>query len=634
MSSIIALDWDTHELRAVIANSSSSKITLVDAVSVAIADDSPETITTALRKLLDDHGLSKGKVKAMVTIGRGKSELRQLTLPPVPESELPDMVRLQAMQTFAAVGENTIVDFLPLPSGEDTTSVLAAAVAPPTMKMLTSLMESVGLELTRIALRPVAAAALYQISASKNQSLDDSSIVGDVVLVDLLADDAEIVVMRGRRVMFVRSVRMPQESTDRPSQIAGELRRSLMACGINASSTSQKVVIWGQAKTHEAERVKMSESLGCRVSTLDPLSLVEMGSGKRASAGGFSTDQTHTGRFAPLVGVLVADAAAHPVHGSPYLVDFLNPRKAVEIKTDHRKTILIGAGVAATALLAAYGAWSSLSARDAKIKALESDLAAMKPRVEAAEQVISRTDLIDRFLDGNVIWIDELARAAKQVPPSDDAILKSITAVALPREGGGKLTLNGAATTPVVVDQVASALRDDVHSVEGVGTNDLGDKEAYRWGFRESVTIRPETVREKRYAMFASLRDKQETAPEANGAEPSTPAVEAKTVPSATEPAPISEPSPLPESAEMPESAAVPISAASDVSLQTDLQDAVTPAAPVSEESSGVTLDASVPATSSEPVAPLSNASPEAAPAEKVESTIESASDSREGEVK
>jgi hypothetical protein len=610
MSHAIALDWDTHELRAVIANSASQKVSVTEAISVPITDDSAETVTAAIRKILDDHGLSRGKVKAMVTIGRGKSELRQLSLPPVPENELPDMVRLQAMQTFAAVGENTIVDFLPLPSAEDTTSVLAAAVAPPTMKMVTSIIESAGLELSRVALRPVAAAALYQITAGKTQNLDDSSIVGDVVLVDLLADDAEIVVMRGRRVMFVRSVRMPQESSDRPAQIAGELRRSLMACGINASSSSQKVVIWGQAKTHDAERVKMSESLGCRVSTLDPLTLVDRGSGKRGTSGN-SADQTHTGRFAPLVGLLVADAAAHPVHGSPYLVDFLNPRKSIEIKTDNRKAIFIGAAVAATALLAAYGAWSGLSSRDAKIRALEADLAMLKPKVKAAEEMISRTDLIDRFLDGNVVWIDELARSAKQIPPAENAILKSVSAVSLPREGGGKLTFIGAATTPLVADELATALRDGAHSVEGVGTSDLGDKETYRWGFRETVTISPETIREKRYAMFAALREKENA-----GAAAPTPASET--------------------SADVPE--AVEAEATSPGAMEANEK--------ASEPMAEATADKAPGAATSEDVVPSSGDNPEAAPESAAidatatpvpgasEPVIESASDSPVGEVK
>jgi hypothetical protein len=511
MANLIALDWDTHELRAIIARSSGSSITVTDAALVKIADDSPATLTAAIKKLLEDRGIANSKTKALVTIGRGKSELRQLNLPPVPENELPDMVRLQAMQTFAAVGDNTVVDFLQLPSGDETTSVLAAAVAPATMSSVESIIKATGIELARVALRPVAAAALYQIGTTSN--LDDSSIVGDVVLVDLLADDAEIVVMRGRRVMFVRSVRMPQESVDRPNQIAGELRRSLMACGINASSASQKVVIWGTAATHEAERIKLAESLGCRVSTLDPMSLVETDSRRARDP----EVQTHTGRFAPLIGLLIADAKSNSVYGSPYLVDFLNPRKSVEVKKDNRKAIAIGAAIAATLLFVAFSAWSSLRAKDQVIKEKELELSSLKPKVNDAQASIDRTEIVDKFLDGNVIWIDELSRIAKRIPPSTDAILKSVSATSPPREGGGKIALQGAATSPVVVDQLAVALRDDRHSVAGTGASDLGDREAnqdYRWGFRETVTIDATSIREDRYAALSALRDQEVAAPD------------------------------------------------------------------------------------------------------------------------
>ncbi len=504
MSNLIALDWDTHELRAVVARASASTFTIVDTISLAIADDSVETVTVALRKLLNDQGLSKNKMKAFVTIGRGKSELRQLTLPPVPVNELPDMVRLQAMQTFASFGDNTIVDFLPLPSTDDTTSVLAAAVAPAMMKSVQTIISGAGLELMRVALRPVAAAALYQLAADKKQNLDDSSIVGDVVMVDLLADDAEIVVLRGRRVMFVRSVRMPQESSDRPTQIAGELRRSLMACGINTSSTSQKVIIWGQAATHEVERLKLAESLGCKVSTLDPLSLVEV---DRRIQGSEGTDHLHTGRFAPLIGLLVADAKSTVALGAPNLVDFLNPRKPIEVKKDNRRPLAIGLVVAASLVLAVFSGWSNLRAKDREIKARELELVALKPQIALAQTSIDRTEIVDKFLDGNVIWIDELSRVAKLIPPSKDAILKSVSVSSLQRTGGGVLTLNGAATSTDVVDQLSSALRDDAHSVSGAGATELGANESYKLGFREAVTLSAVTVRNQRYAALAALRD-------------------------------------------------------------------------------------------------------------------------------
>ncbi len=438
MSNLIALDWDATELRAVVARSSGNTISVVDAVAKPLASESAEDVAAAIKQILIDQSLTANKTRAYVTLGRGKTELRQLNLPPVPDDELPEMVRLQAMQSFVGISENAAVDYLPIPGADNTTSVLAAVAAPAIIKSVQSVVQSTGLDLVSIALRPVAAAALYQINANKTQSVDDSSIIGDVVLLDLLSDDAEIVVLRGRRVLFVRSVKLPPESAERPSQIAGELRRSLMACGINSSSTSQKIVIWGRAKTHEAERIKIAELLGCRVITLDPMTLVDLD--KRAQSGAGANE--HTGRYAPLIGLVMAAVQA-PATGSPYLVDFLSPRKAVEVQTNYQRYYLVG-GIAAAAVIGIVGlCWSNLRAKDREIAAKEVELKTLKPEVEKAEAMIARTETVDRFLDGNVIWLDELSRTAKQIPGSNDLILKNVS-VLTPREGGGKLTLIGA----------------------------------------------------------------------------------------------------------------------------------------------------------------------------------------------
>ncbi len=161
-------------------------------------------------------------------------------------------------------------------------------------------------------------------------------------------------------------------------------------------------------------------------------------------------------------------AVQAPATGSPYLVDFLSPRKAVEVQTNYQRYYLVG-GIAAAAVIGIVGlCWSNLRAKDREIAAKEVELKTLKPEVEKAEAMIARTETVDRFLDGNVIWLDELSRTAKQIPGSNDLILKNVS-VLTPREGGGKLTLIGAAKSTESVDQLSTSLRDDSHSVNGMG---------------------------------------------------------------------------------------------------------------------------------------------------------------------
>jgi len=512
MANLIAIDWDSHELRAVSGRTSSGGVTITDTATLALAGDDQATVTKALHDVMATMGITKGKHKLLVTIGRGKAELRQLTLPPVPQNELPALVRFQAMQNFSTGGDAVAVDYLPVDITAQATSVIVGGVPPATMKQIGEIAVAVGLELKRIVLRPVAAAALYSLKVGS-----DAGLQGDCVLVDLLADDAEIVVFRDGKVIFVRSVRMPEQTAGRTSQVAGEIRRSLMACGTDAGSGTQRVIIWGQAKTHQEDVRQLHELLKCDVQTLDPLSLVDTDS-RRGKNGEATSAQEHTGRLAPLVGLIAADGAAESSGGdSPLLVDFINPRKTIEVQSDNR--LWIAAAIAAACLVVAIGllAWSSLRSKTAEIQARQAQLTQLKPDVTKAQESIGKTERVDQFLDASVIWLDQLRRLAERMPPSDQAIIKSVSGVSLPRDGGGRLTLSAAATSPVVVDEMESSLRDETHSVSGTGAADLGERQAYRWGFSQSVDVIPSAIRDARYEAINRAMDEADEPDEATG---------------------------------------------------------------------------------------------------------------------
>jgi hypothetical protein len=202
--------------------------------------------------------------------------------------------------------------------------------------------------------------------------------------------------------------------------------------------------------------------------------------------------------------------------------DNVTTEATTEVEKDNR--LLIGAGVVAAAavLLVGYLAWSSIGAKNAEIAQRQAQLATLKPQVTQAEESITRTERVDQFLDASVNWLDQLRRLADSMPPSEQAIVKNINGVSLPRDGGGRLTLTAAAMSPVIVDEMESALRDEVHSVAGTGANDLGAKETYRWGFSQMIDLLPSAVRESRYEAInramesaESKSDETETKPDA-----------------------------------------------------------------------------------------------------------------------
>ncbi|MEM9644229.1 MAG: hypothetical protein AAF989_04475 [Planctomycetota bacterium] len=480
----IALDWDDNELRLVAANCSGSSIKVTDAAVIELGDRS---IHEVLRAEVDSRGWAKAD--ALIAIGRGKAELREMQLPAVPDGELPDMVRFQALRSFASAGESSTVDFLVTRRDEDGVEMIVAAIGPTMLSQVQEVCDSVGLTAARVSLRPLCSAALYL--TRQNAKADD-----EVVLIDLLRDDAEIIIARGDTVVFVRTVRLPNESAARAKALAGELKRSLLACG--SDSNNRRVILWGLASAHQDDLEQLQKATGSPAETLDPFALVDVGRKTAADL------PTHTGRLAPLVGLLASDESH-----ADRLVDFLQPRQRPEPKKNHAKlAALIGVPIAATLLLG-YSIYSQFASMDRQIEALKMANEELKPSIDFADESLANVAQVDKFLDGDVNWLAELQRLASNMPDAKDLIVKEIRARTNQRDGGGSLVISGGVTDSPVIEQFEIAARDEEHEVVGKGANFVRTDDYYRYGFDETIRIPASVVQEERYLALTRLRDQE-----------------------------------------------------------------------------------------------------------------------------
>lgn len=493
MAKRLAIEWDACELRVVAGTVRGNKVTVTDVVSAPI--DSAETSVLAgkLHQLLAERGLEKSV--AAIALGRGKAELRELKLPPGPESELPDMVRFQAVRTFAGAGERAVIDFLVTQHDEEGSRVIAAAVAPEELKSCALIGAPSQLVVERVVLGPISAAALYRRSG-----LD---VTGETVLIDLLAADADIVVLRDGTPAFVRSIRLADDPGVRVRTLSGEVRRSLMACreGRDEGDVPRRIILWGRADVHRDEVTTLTDSLGTPVETLDPFSLVETDSALQQNM------PEHVGRLAPLVGLLDADA-----RGGEDLIDFLNPRRAPEPVSNRGRYITIATAAAALVAAVFFFGWRQLKTLDNEIATLEAEYQSLEDPVTAADEAISKTARVDGFLDGDVFWLDELRRVAIAMPPAEQVIIDSLTAK-VERNGSSTLTINGGVTDSETSGELVAALRDENRRVVGEGLRRVSNSSPYDWEFKETIVLSPEFVRESREAAAASLGD-SETRPE------------------------------------------------------------------------------------------------------------------------
>ncbi len=483
----LAIDWDESELRLVAAQCSGSNVKVTDARVIPIEDNVLQTLKAAL----DGQGMEN--TEALVAIGRGQAELRELQLPPVPEDELPDMVRFQASKSFATAGDNATVDYLVTSRNETGVEMIAAALGAEELKRLRGVCESGSLVAKRISIRPLSAAALYLLKQERSSA-------NDTVLIDLLSDEAEIVVARDGRVIFVRTVRMPSAEDARGRALAGELKRSLVACG--SSGTLERVVLWGRAAVHSQDVEMLVEATDSKVEVLDPFSLVDVDRNTKGNM------PEHVGRLAPLVGLLVADET-----GADRLLDFLNPRKRVEVVESPYRKYLIAAVPVAVAALVAFFIYRQLGALDGQIEGLKMANNDKQKGVKAADVSIARTELVDKYLDGDVNWLNEIRRLASKVPESDKLIVRSVSAVSDSRNGGGTMTIEGAVTKPAVIEEFEGAIRDDFRTVQGDGASELRTSDQYRWSFTETIKINPSHIRDQRYIGISEALDEADVDP-------------------------------------------------------------------------------------------------------------------------
>ena len=159
-----------------------------------------------LAQELDSRGC--GKPEALVSVGRTRIELRQFTVPPAEEDDLPDLVRFQAAREFNELDDRWRLDFLPIETvGEGPKPVLATAIAPSEIAAIEKVCERAGLTLRRVLLRPCEAASL--LTAGGGGKLPQ-------LIIELFADEADLTVIHGGKTVFLRDDASPAAARPSP----------------------------------------------------------------------------------------------------------------------------------------------------------------------------------------------------------------------------------------------------------------------------------------------------------------------------------------------------------------------------------------------------------------------------------
>jgi hypothetical protein len=492
MPRILAIDWDRHEVRALLVTSGPTGTSVAGAWTAPLATQDPAGLSakqvggrlaSAMSQPLE------GKVTTIVGAGRDQVQMKLLSLPPAPPEELPDLVRFQAEREFTTLGENASLDFIPL-SGDATIQhqVLAVALSPAGMIEARELCQALELEPNRIVLRACAAGA----AANRAGVIPADKIA---LVVNPLTDEADLTVQSGEQVHLMRTVRLPDPTQveGRQRALVGEIRRTVAAARQQLTDRPvELVVLCGNASAPDRAS-GLADELDIPVVLFDAT--------ESAAAGITSHDvpAERLARFAAVLGMALTEADRRPP-----IVDFANVRRRAEPQRFTRTHALAAAAAAVVVLGIALHFWSNTASIASELADVQSQIETLKPSKTQYDKLSANAETIEHWLDTDVNWLDEMEQFARRLRPqpfsskdypvNEDVVLTQVTMYRPPgiNATGGRMDVNAVAKSPAAVDALEPRLRDDRHVVRpGTGGADT-TVSGYPWAFGLQIDVAPD----------------------------------------------------------------------------------------------------------------------------------------------
>ncbi|GIW92308.1 MAG: hypothetical protein KatS3mg110_0349 [Pirellulaceae bacterium] len=487
MAKLLALEWDSAEIRGIVGRSRGRDELVVEqafAVPLAREGQGSDEVEIGPQLAAALRLVGVGRSDVLLGVGRANIEMRQLQLPAAPPEELPDMVRFQAMRQFTTIGEEWPLDFVVLNQTDTSVEVLAAAISPELVRHMTEACQAAHLTPKRLVLRPFAAASLLERARLSTQA-------SVRLVVDVLPVDADLFVVCDGKVAFVRTVRLPHgetAATGRASALVGEIRRTVAAAQSQMGGRRiESVVVFGDREQHDELGGLVERQLNLPVECVDPFSIVGVSPSDLGIPAGAS------GRFAPLLGMLVDE-----LRQLPPAIDFLHPKKRPQPRSRRERLLLYATAVIALFCVAALTIKLQWNAQDRQIAQLRSELKNVEDRLKEVRKRAEELKMVEAYAESAPPWLDELRRLSLKLPPAKDAIVRKLSGTT-DSSGTARIAFEAWVSDPKHIEQAEEALRDDAHQVFGGGTTVRADSgDSLRWSYKASILMDPRKVRAER----------------------------------------------------------------------------------------------------------------------------------------
>lgn len=473
----VALDWESGSVRAVAARIAAGRLTLLGAASIDWPADGFAVLSPAAVRLQQAvRGFGLKSPRALFVLPRDLVVTRKLDLPAVPDSELPDLVRLQAATKLATPVDRLALDYLPLPAAEQSAgrSVLLTSVDQDRLQRMSEVARAAGLEPFGCVTSSIGVAELVVRTLRETSGLN--------VIVYQHRQRLELIALQGLQPIFSHSLTVPDE--DRAGQrqsFLAELSRVVVAVRqVQHAGEIDRVLVVQDGGDDEWVLAVLRERFGDRIRRLDSDEL------RRGAA---LDAPLPAGASTAAVGALVAEA-------SPLLpaVDFLRPRRAPRQADPRRRQMQIAAAAAAAVVFVSsliyYGLLSSRDRRIAELKDRQSELEALLNRPQSRETLAAAAAL-NAWSAEAALPLAVLGEFQPLLPGTDRLYFTSLRFSPEAGQAVARLTGNGFARRKQDVDDLNQRLADAGHLVTAKPHATATRNPDYPVAFELNVSIRP-----------------------------------------------------------------------------------------------------------------------------------------------
>jgi Tfp pilus assembly PilM family ATPase len=503
MPQLLVIDWDQREARYLLAAVNGESLHVSRASSKALTPQPAgskaqwmEEIGAWLRDELSNQ--RKGRMETLVALSRSGVETMSFTLPPGTPEELPELVLNQAMRESNTTSEETLLDFVPVQATNGEWRVTAMAVSQEAEQHVRAICAEAGVVPRQLLLRPYAAVSLVTRRCA-------SSSAGAWLIVNMLAEEADLTVVVDGQIILSRTVRLPSDPSEAEAHQAlrAEMQRTMrVAQSQTPSGEFAGVYVLGSVAEHPGLAQRAQQELNVPVQLVDPWD---------AETSCDVPVPPNPGRFAALLAM-----AYDRGHGQAPAMDFLNPRRK-PAPPNRRKLAIIGA-VTATIVggALAYRLWDDVSRLNAEQRRLDQRVAELNGLVKRAAKQERLVNAVRDWKRSDLVLLDEFRDLALRLPKARDMVVLRLSNSPT-RNGASVFNLQGLVRDPLVVSRMERELEDPYHEVRSPRYQGLQQDEDFTWRFESTVTVVPRTKQQ----YLASLDDSRNSSNQAATETPS-----------------------------------------------------------------------------------------------------------------